>query len=439
MNTLGLLIAAMTWTAPLPEAEILGKADARIEQHRRTDAVIKLVDTEGKPLAADLGVRVEQTRHAFLFGCNIFKLGTCANPEANAAYEKRFSELLNYATLPFYWWGYEQEQGKPDYHKTEAMTRWCAAHGVTTKGHPLAWNYRDVKWLPDDPKEVLRLQLQRIEDCSRRFAGQIDLWDVVNEATHYDRPECRTQSAKLTKVIRETGVGPFVRAAFEAARRGNPKATLVINDYAVGDEFAAKVIDELVDDQGKPMYDIIGIQCHQHGGAWPAARIWEICERFARYGKPLHFTEATFLSGEPGWNLSEQRRKTDPKYKWVTTPEGEKRQADDVVRFYTVLFSHPAVEAITWWDFTDYHAWQAAPAGLVREDMTPKPAYDELMKRVKGTWWTTVDVRTDAQGQARFRGILGDYKATVRIGGQELSGMFSLTKKSAGPIEVRVK
>jgi len=227
--------------------------------------VLRLTDADGKPLQSQMRVHIEQTRHAFLFGSNVFKLGTCGSAEANTAYEKRFADLLNYATLPFYWWGYEKEQGKPDYDKTKKMVRWCAAHSVTTKGHPLAWNYVDPKWLPDDPKEVLRLQLDRIEQCTRHFAGQIDIWDVVNEATHYDREGCKRNSPKLTGVIHDMGVGPFVRAAFQAARKGNPKAVLVINDYETSEEYATRVIDKLVDEQGKPMYDVIGIQCHQHG------------------------------------------------------------------------------------------------------------------------------------------------------------------------------
>lgn len=31
----------------------------------------------------------------------------------------------------------------------------------------------------------------RIEDCVGRFKGLIDIWDVVNEATAYERDEFR--------------------------------------------------------------------------------------------------------------------------------------------------------------------------------------------------------------------------------------------------------
>ena len=125
---------------------------------------------------------------------------------------------------------------------------------------------------------------------------------------------------------------------------------LLINDYRTDPPYE-RVIEQLVDGSGKRLYDAIGIQSHMHGGTWATARIWEVCERFSRFGAPLHFTETTILSAAPGW------AKPNP---WVTTPEGEAYQAKEVVRFYTMLFSHPAVEAITWWDFSDWHAWQVA-------------------------------------------------------------------------------
>jgi endo-1,4-beta-xylanase len=55
-----------------------------------------------------------------------------------------------------------------------------------------------------------------------------------------------------------------------------------------------------------------------------------------------------------------------------TTPEREVRQADDVAKFYTVVFAYTAVEALTWWDFSDDGAWEGAPAGWLRKTMSPK-------------------------------------------------------------------
>ncbi len=426
-------MALPLYAAGPADEEILAGADARIEKHRKADVVIVVERADGRP-APDVEVRIEQTRHHFLFGANIFMLGKCRTPEDNRAYEKYFSELLNYATAPFYWWGYETEPGKPDYAATDRIIDWCRPRGIRIKGHPLMWNFVDPKWLPDDPAEVRRLQLERIRSCVEHFAGRIDIWDVVNEATDFERPRILRDAPKLTAAANEVGKMVFVREAFRTARAANPKATLLINDYVTNEKYAAEVISKLVGEDGKPLYDVIGIQCHQHGGAWTAQHTWEICERFARFGVPLHFTEATILSGQLGWNLSTTR----PGFDWPSTPDGEQRQAREVVRFYTVLFSHPAVEAITWWDFVD-GCWQNAPSGFLRRDFTPKPAYHELLKLVKGKWWTKTVGRTDAQGRVRLRGFLGDYLARFTVAGRACERRFEIRKGEGNRVVFRAE
>jgi len=395
--------------------ELLAGADARIEQHRKGEAAVLVVDASGNPLAG-AKVAVEQTRHAFLFGCNIFLWGKLPDEKMEAAYRQHFAELLNYATLPFYWSSYERRRGAPDHEHTEQVARWCREQGIATKGHPLAWNSGDPRWLPDDLQEIRRLQMARIEDCVSRFTGLIDRWDVVNEATHYDRDEfVKQRSPKLSAMWQKVGQIEFTRECFAYARKAGPKATLLVNDYRTDPPYE-QVIKLLVDGHGKRLYDVIGIQSHMHGGVWPNRKIWEVCQRFAQFGVPLHFTETTILSGERGWRGDRPARGAAP---WPSTPEGEAFQAREVVRFYTMLFSHPAVEAVTWWDFCDHGAWQGAPAGFLRSDMTPKPAYEALKKLIKGKWWTQTTLQTAADGTASFRGFLGDYRVTVTSEGKK--------------------
>ena len=428
-------IAAGTaaWTIPTAgtiasaadRERILAEAADRIEKHRKADTALKLLGPDAKQLKPGLAVKITQQRHKFLFGCNLFKLRRCRTPQDNADYEKHFTEMLNFATLPFYWWNYERQKGVTNDPQIEDMVRWCKAHNITTKGHPLAWNYVEQKWLPDDPQEAMKLQFKRIDRCVRKFKGGIDIWDVVNEATHYDRKQCKKNAPKLTEAIRKMGIGAYVRAAFKAARKASPDAILLINDYRTDPDYPNKVIKELVENS-KPLYDVIGIQSHMHGGCWGAQRAWEVCDYFAKFGVPLHFTETTVVSG--------------PKSQkgWLTTPDGEITQARHVAEFYTVLFSHPAVEAITWWDFTDQGAWQAAPAGFLRADMTPKPAYHQLKALIKGKWWTQTDASITAGGKASFRGFRGQYKVDVAVAGRKLAGTFTLDKTAKEPIEVRL-
>jgi len=198
----GQLLPAQT----LSESEILSQADARIQKYRTGDAQLHLVTPDGKALKKGTRITIEQTRHSFLFGSNIFMLGRCKTDAENAAYAKEFSDLLNYATVPFYWWAYEREAGHPDYESTDRVAAWCAAHHFTMKGHPLAWNYMDPSWLPSDPEEVMRLQMQRITDIVGKFKDQINVFDVVNEATHIASERTLQQAPKLTAAIKQMGV-----------------------------------------------------------------------------------------------------------------------------------------------------------------------------------------------------------------------------------------
>lgn len=394
--------------------ELWTAAEMRIEKYRKGDVIITVRDKDGRPVP-NAKVRLQQTRHCFLFGCNIFLWGRIEDSQLQTAYNERFAELFNYATAAFYWASYERQRGRPDHDYTRRLAEWCREKGIVVKGHPLAWNTADPIWLPDDPDEILRLQLARIEDCVSRFRGLIDRWDVVNEVSEYDRPEFVTRRApKMSAMWKKVGQMEFTRQCFETARKANPDATLIINDYVTSPKFE-RVIEQLVDQDGKRLYDVIGIQSHMHGGTWPNERIWEICERFSRFQVPIHFTETTILSGQRGWERPRP---------WVTTPEGEEYQAKEVVRFYTMLFSHPAVEAITWWDFSDLRAWQGAPAGLVRRDMSPKPAYTELYKLIKQKWWSDETLSTDSQGRATTRAFAGDFVISVQAPG------FSEAKES---------
>ncbi len=411
--------------------EILATTDERIEQHRKGDMTLELRLPDGTPLERGSLVEIEQTRHAFLFGCNVFMLNRLRKPDENEAYAERFADLFNFATLPFYWWGYEHPQGQYKDARSEEIMRWCKANSITTKGHPLAWNMYEPNWLPDDTDKVMARQFGYVDRSVRRFQGGIDIWDVVNEATQYDRDNIWEQAPKLTKGIQTMGRGPYLRQAFETARIANPDAVLIINDYSTSSAFEKDVLAELVDERKKPLYDAIGLQSHMHSYSWSARRTWRICERFAKYGKPLHFTEATILSGA-------SKDKTAPS-PWPSTSEGEERQAKEVAEFYTVLFSHPSVEAITWWDFSDQGAWQQAPAGLLRADLSTKPAYEALVALIKDMWWTRTEVRAGNEGQLAFRGFYGEYVATMHLNGQRYNAAFTLERGLKSPVRLTLE
>jgi len=400
---------------------------ARIRQHRTAEVTLTVTDAAGKPLTRR-PVTVRQVRHKFLFGCNAFRIDTADASPLQRDYQRRYADLLNFATLPFYWGSYERQPGRTAARKLGMMADWCRTHHIRTKGHPLCWHTVFPRWGYEKPAdEIWRMQLHRIGREVKGFAGRIDTWDVVNEAVVM--PNFREADNPLVKRCKQVGRVELIAAAFAAARKANPAATLLLNDFDTSPKYAKLIADCLA---AGVTIDTIGIQSHMHGRYRGAEWAWETCERFAEFDKPLHFTETTIISGENKKRI----RWHGPRYDdWASTPDGEKRQADQVAEFYTVLFSHPAVEAITWWDFSDHNAWLGAPSGLIRADMTPKPAYERLMKLVKGTWWTGEQtLTTDPQGRVSFRGYLGDYavetgkaKGTFRV---DSPGKVTVTAKA---------
>jgi GH35 family endo-1,4-beta-xylanase len=389
------------------DKQLLAGADERITRYRMGALVVSVVDRRGHPFE-NASVTVEQTRHAFLFGSNIFRLDPRDTSSQQLAYQQRFAALFNYATLPFYWGAFERVEGRPDYSRLEAMARWCAAHGIKTKGHPLVWQEVYPRWALNDPDVVVPLLHRRVGDLITRYKGLINIWDVVNEAN-----AAAGFDNGVGHWVKRDGAATVVRTALSWAREAGAGAgagageTFTYNDYETGPKTVA-LLSELRDANSLP--DVVGIQSHMHQGVWPLARVWETCKTFARFGRPVHFTEVTVVSAETRTGINYHGA---PATDWPTTPAGEARQADYVINFYTLLFSHPSVRAITWWDLSDEGAWLGAPAGLLRRDMTPKPAYERLLHLVHGKWWTRAAGQTNGAGKYETRAFLGSYKITV--------------------------
>ena len=407
--------------------DLTADAEARIQEHRTAQAQLRVVDATGQPLA-NASLRVTLTRHEFKLGCNGFRIRSIDDAELQAAYEERFAALLNYATLPFYWGGYETEKGQTRQAQIEQMADWCKEHGIATKGHPLTWHEVYPQWAGDmDDADVMARQQARVREIVSHFAGRVDTWDVVNEATVSHRFD-----NAVGRWIKDRGATACVADALHWAHEANPGATLLYNDFNVSDAFEQLVQGLL--DAGAPVHTI-GIQSHMHKGTWPLDKAWQACETYAAFGLPLHFTELTVLSGRlkgPEDNDWHKRRGD-----WLTTPEGEQAQLDYGSQVYTLLFSHPAVEAITWWDFSDAGAWPGAPAGLVRKDMTPKPLYDWLMGAFHSRWTTDETATTDADGRATPRCFFGHHEVAATLpSGAQVRGAFSLSRAGGREVEV---
>ena len=402
-------------------------------KHRKGTVSLVLRDAQGVPMAGRK-VHARLEKHAFLFGCGIFWMNALQDPatppEAKAHLEKLWQawhEVFNYGTLSFYQGRYEPRENETLEVPTLRAAKFLKEHNVTMKGHPLCWHTVSAKWLMGrSHQDVLANQLHRIQRDVSAFKDYVTLWDVINEVVIM--PVFEKEDNAITRLCQEMGRVGLVKAVFDQARRTNPDATLLLNDFNTSENYRRLIEDCLA--AGVPI-DVIGIQSHQHQGFWGMEKLHEVLERFASFGMPMHFTENTFVSGDlmpphivdlNDWQVPE----------WPTHAAGEERQADNLLTMLDTLFAHPQVEAFTTWDFTD-GAWLGAPSGLLRKDGSRKPSFEAMKQRVCRDWHTDVTLMTDETGCVTVEGFRGDYalecdgrRAAFTIGKEPASAEITL-------------
>jgi endo-1,4-beta-xylanase len=415
------------WSNPAVAAEI----EAGIERHRKADAALQFVDANGR-LVADIEVRVEQISHAFLFGANLFVLGQLKTPELNHRYETAFTKLFNQATLPFYWVDLELEEGKLRFDERSSY-RWRRPppdqlvafgkkHGLVLKGHPLVYTGFDPKWAKDKKQDAPRLIRRRLEQLAARYAGDIPIWDGVNESSRGFW--CWFDPALMG--------GDYVAWAFRQERELFPHNILTINDtswFVQPDDLRKGKYYQQIEGllkQDVPI-DCIGFQFHlrkdmasflagEHHAA-NAGRLRQYYEQFAPLKRPTHVTEITIPSaGAVG-----------------SSPAA---QAEVVRDLYRLWFSVPSMACITYWNLADGTAIgseQHLNGGFLDANFEPKPAYRVLDDLINRQWHTRATGKTSAQGTFSFRGFCGKYRVEVNTASGRKTYEINVDRRAESP------
>lgn len=388
-----------------------------IEKHRKGQFTLKLPAKPGQK------VSVKQKKHAFYFGTTAFMLGSFEKPEKEIQYKEAFANLFNQAVVPFYWSDFEPQEGhlrmRTDsefiYRRPAPDTclEFCGEYGIEPKGHCLTWNNFVPKWLetypPKQRKEILERRYKEIAD---EYASKIPSFDIVNEsASNY-----RRGVKSLFENYDEYGLQLGEKYFPDNIKILNETNEAIWRDYYTEGKYMAfnMQLQDFIR-RGIP-FDEIGLQYHifttTEEMANPTVRntyldvesMLEILDVFESYGYPMHISEITI----PGSGLND---------------ENEEIQAYLVEKLYRTWFATRNMKSIVWWNLVDGYAAYAplgsnvgenrCGGGLLRFDMSRKPAYEVLDYLINKEWNTSFETVVDKNGELSFRGFYGEYEIMV--------------------------
>ena len=414
-----------------------------IETHRKGLFAVKVLDREGKPMAG-VPVHARLARHEFKFGCALFLLDQFGDDRRNTLYREEFANIFNYGVLPLYWDTLEPEQGHPRFDRNseniyrrpalDLVRDYCVENRIRMKGHCLMYNSFNPKWMPRDWRSLKMAIEKRSREIAERYGDDLLDLDVINEMYTVYRNAHGEFGCRDLPVCDEPG---HEKWCFDIAKKYFPYTRLFWNEGCYETFGASQYTGD------KSIYYLmlkrwlaegahiegIGMQFHAFSGderqqkaIYNPYRAMDIFRLYSEFRLPIHLSEVSVPS-------------------WSNEAEDEDVQAELTKRMYRLWFSQEFVESIVWWNMADGMAFggeNVYHAGLLRNDLTHKPAFDVLDNLIRHEWTTEASLVTDETGRAYFNGFYGDYD--VKVGGiseerrfhKENTGYYHVT---AGPME----
>jgi endo-1,4-beta-xylanase len=382
---------------------------AKIRQIRRGNLVIRVVDTQGKPVAGKT-VQVQQTAHQFAFGTALssYMFTPQANPVEREQYLAIAKQLFNTAVHEnaLKWLENEPQRGKVTYTDADRILDWSEKnYPLRMRGHTLFWEVArwNQDWLKALGKDELRSAVQqRATEVCARYKGRIAEYDVLNEMLH-------------DRFFRDRLGDGIVKDMFLACQTADPSAKLYMNDYGILStwklrEYVQQIRGLLA--EGVPIGGI-GIQAHVVMEKATPQAMQTALETMAQFNLPIKITEIS-VGGDT-----------------------EQVQAQNLVDLYEVAFANAAVQGIYLWGFWETAHWQPQ-AALYRKDFSPKLGAIAYQDLVFNQWWTQETGISDAQGKSRFKVFFGQHQITVKAKSKAISQLVTVSSAAAQPKEITI-
>lgn len=399
----------------------LDQARGRIQQHRKTDIVVNVVDAFGNAVS-DANVSVNMKQHEFRWGTAVVANRINSTDADNSIYKQKLLENFNSVVFEndLKWPAWEGGFG-PNIGWQHASTalNWLDDNNLSTRGHYAAWgtfNGADA-YGPNNPdldrSRIRQPLFDHITDKLTTVGDRVTEWDVINHPVGWG-PETYEDAFGTdiyTDIVKHT-------------RSVAPGADLWVNEDGIlnGGQTAdnyERILNHLINTGATP--DGIGLQGHLKS-TWgrntesTTESIYQQLDRFSEIVDRLQITEFDI-------DVSF----TDDQGNLIYDEVEHARLMEE---YLISAFSHQSLEGITMWGFWEDAHW-LPEAALFNSDWTERLALKAYRDLVYDQWWTDENGLTDEFGNYQLRGFKGDYEIVVEHDGTTTTTLFDSASGSA--------
>jgi endo-1,4-beta-xylanase len=263
----------------------------------------------------------------------------------------------------------EPERGHYTFTEGDTLVAFAEAHYMQVRGHNLVWYRALPSWLirghftRDELMSILHAHI--LAEVSH-YRGQVNIWDVVNEAINDD--------GTLRDSIWSRGIGPdYLDLAFRWAHAANPQARLFYNDYGgEGLVLKSNAIYNLLAGMIKRGVPIngVGLEMHVSIDEYPQPQdVLANMRRLAALGLEVQITEM------------DVKIQDDPRPMQVKLVA----EAQIYRNMLSICLDVKQCTAFVMWGFTDRHSWIPGATGhpdaplIFDATYHPKPAFFALL------------------------------------------------------------
>ncbi|MEU8707869.1 endo-1,4-beta-xylanase [Streptomyces sp. NPDC048565] len=258
------------------------------------------------------------------------------------------------------WDAVESSRDSFNFSAADQIVSHAQGQGMKVRGHTLVWHSQLPGWVSGLGADDLRSAMNNhITQVMTHFKGEIDSWDVVNEAY-----EDGNTGARRSSPFQDTLGDGFIEEAFRTARTVDADAKLCYNDYNTdGQNAKSDAVYDMVKDfkeRGVPI-DCVGFQSHFNSNSPVPSDYQANLQRFADLGVDVQITELDI--------------------------EGSgSAQAQSYTQVVEACLAVTRCTGLTVWGVTDKYSWRSSGTPLLFDgDYNKKPAYDAVLAALGGS------------------------------------------------------